>query len=131
MTVTPYHAMSAKNVPHIATAAARAPFMRAPGTRYHTSQDDQPFFGNGGAIQPQTMRTHSVPPIHIDVDPMLEDAWEALGIAMKRQQRALEDAQVAVMRQAEEGMKRANSLSQEVGNVLQKSLARLPSIGSH
>lgn len=68
MTISYTHRISAKNIPHVVTAASKSPFMRGPGTQsLHTAPDDIP----------NSTDQEIMPKIHIDVDPMIEDAWEA------------------------------------------------------
>jgi hypothetical protein len=87
MTISALRPLDARHVSAVATAAAKAPFLRGPGTCSSLGQEDWDYLQDaspsGSEGTPNTGRKQWSPPSHhgfelpeVAMDPMFEDVWE-------------------------------------------------------
>ncbi|GJP48379.1 hypothetical protein CLOM_g7672 [Closterium sp. NIES-68] len=119
MTLTPLHPLDPKSVRHVAAAAARSPFLRGPGTTFHTMSDcaipDSPV--RSGSL-PRRHHHHHHHGLQVDVDPMIEEAWEAAVSSFSDFQGAFEGPSKAI----KEGGASLAKKAHEVGEAVWKTL---------
>eukprot|EP00850_Spirogloea_muscicola_P020846 SM000228S07386 [mRNA] locus=s228:193448:194518:- [translate_table: standard] len=126
MTITALHPISPKHASTVVTAAARSPYIRGPGLVCHTqsaaiilsfrASDNYTLgmkLGRLGENQSSQTSNSTVyqgspgGPFQIEVDPIISDAWEAVGGAFEQQHRAFREGGAGLVKQMSESFERA------------------------
>eukprot|EP00850_Spirogloea_muscicola_P022083 SM000276S10295 [mRNA] locus=s276:91296:92366:- [translate_table: standard] len=103
MTITALHPISPKHASTVVTAAARSPYIRGPGLVCHTQGENQSSQTSNSTVYQGSPGG----PFQIEVDPIISDAWEAVGGAFEQQHRAFREGGAGLVKQMSESFERA------------------------